>query len=75
MFCVLDICAMYTCTRRQNTPLVITAVSLRTSVSGNKNVHADFSLHLCIQGWGCIGNKLTKGHQFRRVMAALQSFV
>lgn len=34
-----------------------------------------FSLHLCVWGWGCIGDKLTKGHQFRTAMAALQNFV
>lgn len=33
-----------------------------------------FSLRLCVQGWGCIGDKLTEGHQFRRATAALQSF-
>lgn len=29
-----------------------------------------FSLHFCVQGWGCIGDKLTEGHQFRRATAA-----
>lgn len=34
-----------------------------------------FSLHLCVQNWGCIGEKLTKGHRFSVAMAAFQSFV
>lgn len=77
MSCVSVVCV---CTKRQNTLLVIAEASLQTSMAGNKNVHGGFkivfktSLFVCT-AWGCVGHRLTKGHQFRRVLVVLQSFV
>lgn len=71
---------VYASSKRQSTLLVITEVSLQTSVAGNKNVHRDLEIvfktfpFVCT-AWGCTGHRLTKGHQFRRAVAVLQSFV
>lgn len=71
---------VYAYTKRQNTLLVITDVSLQTWVAGNKNVHGVLKIvfktfpSVCTT-WGCIGHRLTKGHQFRGALVVLQSFV
>lgn len=78
--CMFSVSVVYACTKRQYTPLVITDVSLQTWVAGTKNVHGDLKIVFKTSpsgctAWGCIGPRLTKGHQFRRALVVLQSFV